>query len=72
MQKAPQEATPRGLFLRHSKGENMFKIIMAILLLAMLATDILMLSIAWTHHPFTLREIFDSLRDLLRSRKDRQ
>lgn len=49
----------------------MFKIIIAILLLAMLATDILMLSIAWTHRPFTLREIFDSLRDLLRGRKDR-
>ncbi len=49
----------------------MLKIILVILMLAMLATDILMLSIAWTHHPFTLREIFDSLRDLLRGRKDR-
>lgn len=49
----------------------MFKIILTILMLAMLATDILMLSIAWTHHPFTFREIIDSLRDLLRGRKDR-
>ena len=49
----------------------MFRIIMALLLLAMLATDILMLSIAWTHHPFTFREIIESLRDLLRGRKDR-
>ena len=71
MRKAPQEATPRGLFLRPSKGEKMFRIIMALLLLAMLATDILMLSIAWTHHPFTFREIIESLRDLLRGRKDR-
>ena len=47
----------------------MFRIIMALLLLAMLATDIIMLSIAWTHHPFTFREILDSLRDLLRGRK---
>ena len=49
----------------------MFRIIMGLLLLAMLATDILMLSIAWTHRPFTFREIFDSLRDMLRGRKDR-
>ena len=71
MRKAPQEAAPRGLFLRPIKGEKMLKIILVILMLAMLATDTLMLSIAWTHHPFTLREIFDSLRDLLRGRKDR-
>ena len=71
IQKAPQEATPRGLFLRPAKGEKMLKIILVILMLAVLVTDILMLSIAWTHRPFTLREIFDSLRDLLRSRKDR-
>lgn len=49
----------------------MFRIIMALLLLAMLATDIIMLSIAWTHHPFTFREILDSLRDLLRGRKEK-
>ncbi len=49
----------------------MFRIILVVLMLALLATDILMLSIAWTHHPFTFREIFDSLRDLLRGRKDR-
>ncbi len=49
----------------------MFRIIMAILLLALLATDIMMLSIAWTHRPFSFREIIDSLRDLLRGRKDR-
>ena len=71
MQKAPQEATPRGFLHRPNKGEMMLKIILAILMLAMLATDILMLSIAWTHRPFTLREIFDSLRDLLCGRKDR-
>ena len=71
MQKAPQEATTRGLLRGPSKGEKMLRIIMAFLLLAMLATDILMLSIAWTHHPFTFREIIESLRDLLRGRKDR-
>ena len=49
MRKAPQEATPRGLFLRPVKGEKMLKIIMVILMLAILATDILMLFIAWTH-----------------------
>ena len=49
----------------------MFKVILAILLLAVLATDIMMLSIAWTHRPFTFREIFDSLRDLLRGRKEK-
>lgn len=49
----------------------MFRIILAVLMLALLATDILMLSIAWTHRPFTFREIFDSLRDMLRGRKDR-
>ena len=32
---------------------------------------LIMLSIAWTHYPFTLRELYDSLRDMLRGRKDR-
>ena len=45
--------------------------VIGVLLLALLATDILMLSIAWTHRPFSFREIIDSLRDLLRGRKDR-
>ncbi|MBQ6481068.1 MAG: hypothetical protein IJI45_08125 [Anaerolineaceae bacterium] len=56
----------------------MFRILVIILFVIILATDILMLSIAWTHRPFTFREIIeslcecvhDTLRDLLRSRKD--
>lgn len=53
----------------------MFNILIITLFAVVLVTDILMLSIAWTHHPFTFREIFDSLRecviDLLRSRKEK-
>lgn len=60
-----------GPFPSPIQGKKMFRIVMAILLLALLATDIMMLSIAWTHRPFSFREIIDSLRDLLRGRKDR-
>ena len=39
MQKAPQEATTRGLLRGPSKGEKMLRIIMAFLLLAIKAID---------------------------------